>query len=101
IGFNYISFNQRKAPFNDLAFRKALAHLVNYETIYDVYLDGNALENMQGPGIAINSSNEFWHNPSLPMTEYDPEKAREILEEAGYTWDKDGRIHAPVGMSLD
>lgn len=99
IGYQYLSFNARRAPFSDKAFRQALAHTIDYDTIIDVYLDGYGLKG--GSGLVINSANEFWHNPDVERPDYDPERAREILAEAGYTWDDDGRLRMPVGMSAE
>lgn len=96
IGFNYFGLNMRKAPFHDKAFRQAISHTLDYDTMVDVYLDGYGLKG--GAGKVINEANEFWHNPDVEYPEYDPEKAREILSEAGYTWDEDGKLHMPVGM---
>jgi len=99
IGFQYLSFNARRAPFSDKAFRQALAYTVDYSTIVDVYLDGYGLEG--GAGLVISPANEFWHHPDVDRATYDLEKAREILKEAGYTWDEDGKLRMPVGMSAE
>lgn len=94
IGYQYVSFNINNKPFDDVAFRKALAHTIDYDKIVDVYLSGYGIKG--GSGLVINSANEFWHNPDVERPEYDPEKAKSILEEAGYTWDKDGNLRMPV-----
>lgn len=99
IGYQYLSFNARRAPFHDPAFRQAIAHTINYDTIVDVYLDGYGQKG--GSGLVIFPSNEYWHNPDVDRPDYDPARAKEILEEAGYTWDDDGRLRMPVGMSAD
>lgn len=96
IGFNYFGLNGRRAPFHDKAFRQAIAHTIDFDTILEVYLDGYGLKG--GAGMVINEANEFWHNSNIDYPEYDPEKAREILAEAGYTWDDNGKLHMPVGM---
>lgn len=93
IGYQYVSFNISRAPFSDKAFRQALAYTIDYDKIIDVYLNGYGLKG--GSGLVINSANEFWHNPDVERPDYDPEKAKEILEEAGYTWDKDGKLRMP------
>lgn len=94
IGFEYLGFNLREEPLNDKAFRQALAYAVDYELILDVYLDGHGT--IGGPGLVIQPANEFWHNEAAHQPVYDPEKAREILQEAGYQWDDDGRLRMPV-----
>ncbi len=45
----------------------------------------------------IVEANEFWHNPKVPIYDtYDPDRAREILEEAGFTWDSAGQLYMPA-----
>jgi peptide/nickel transport system substrate-binding protein len=36
--------------------------------------------------------NTFWHNPFVEQFEYDLDAARAELEEAGYSWDDEGRL---------
>ena len=36
-----------------------------------------------------------WHNTELEVIPYDIEKARQVLQDAGYGWDDDGRLHFP------
>ncbi len=94
IGFQYLSFNMNKEPFDDKAFRQAIAHTIDYDTIIDVYLDSYGIKG--GSGLVLNEANEFWYNPNVERPEYDIEKAKEILTEAGYTWDSDGKLRMPV-----
>ena len=95
IGFQYIGFNLRRAPFDNKAFRQALAHTVDFDTIVDAHLEG--FGGMGGAGLNINDANQFWHNPNVERPVYDPEQARQILADAGYTWDDDGNLRLPVG----
>lgn len=95
IGFFYLGFNADRPPFNNKAFRIAVAHLVDYDLAVDVHLNGHGTKG--GGGLVINSANTYWHNPEVPIyDEYNPEKAKEILEEAGFTWDAQGKLHMPV-----
>lgn len=94
IGFFYIGMNADRPPFNNKAFRIAVAHLIDYDYALDVLLDGYGTRG--GGGLVINAANEFWHNPNVPIyNTYDPDRAREILEEAGFTWDSQGRMRMP------
>ncbi|HLS20453.1 MAG TPA: ABC transporter substrate-binding protein [Bacillota bacterium] len=94
IGFEYLGLNLREVPLNDKAFRQALAYAIDYELILDVYLEGRGT--VGGPGLVIQPANEFWHNEAAHQPIYDPEKSREILRDAGYQWDEDGRLRMPV-----
>lgn len=96
IGFFYLGFNIDRPPFNNKQFRIAVAHLVDYDLALDVHLNGHGSRG--GGGLVINAANKFWHNPEVPIYDkYDPEKAKQILEEAGFTWDKNGKLHMPKG----
>ena len=89
------------SPFRDYWFRYAIAHTYDYQTIVDVILQGYG-----DPGTGtIAPGNTFWHNPNIPQEEmeqgvpywpqFDMEKARQILADAGYRWDDQGRLHYP------
>jgi len=94
IGFFYLGMNGDRQPFNNKDFRIATAHLVDYDLALDVHLNGYGARG--GGGLVINDANEFWHNPEVPIYDtYDPDRAKEILEEAGFTWDSDGRLRMP------
>lgn len=94
IGYQYLSFNMRKPPFDDLAFRQAIAHTVDYDLILDAHLQGFGLAG--GAGLVISPQNEFWFNPDVDRPQFDPERARQILSDAGYTWDDEGRLRFPL-----
>lgn len=94
IGFFYLGFNTQRAPFNNKDFRIAVAHLVDYDLAVDVLLNGYGARG--GGGLVIVEANEFWHNPEVPIyNTYNPEKAKEILEKAGFTWDSKGKLRMP------
>lgn len=75
----WTAFNTQKEPFNDVKVRQAVNYAVNKEAIVDGIL--------QGTGELANSplpSNVWGHDPELENYPYDPEKAKELLAEAGY-----------------
>jgi peptide/nickel transport system substrate-binding protein len=84
--------NHQKAPFNDLSFRKALRLATDKERV--------ALEGWIGFSVPAGEGNVpiglgAWHNPNLEKIPFDIDAARKVLEEAGYGWDSDGRLHLP------
>jgi len=90
-GMEGIYFNTRFEPFNDRVFRQALALTVPVGDIIKIVLRGAG----DPAGSILAPSLEFWHNDDLPPWPYDPEKAKQLLLEAGYTWDSEGRLHYP------
>lgn len=100
IAHHIITFNQRQEIFQDRALRRALALATPEEDIMEVTLgglreDGGYAEHIDGP---ITPAADFWHHPDIPdehKYRFDLDEARAVLEDAGYTWDDDGRIHFP------
>jgi len=78
--FNYMGMNNKKAPFNDARVRRAIVHAIDREALI-----ANAW-----PGVGklalgpMNSTLWAAAGDQLPPTEYNPEKARQLLAEAGY-----------------
>ncbi len=90
-GYYHSTYNLRRAPFDDRDFRRAVAHAVNKGTIIDVLLSGRG-----EPGNSVIAPvNGFWHNPDVEIFDFDLEKAKSLLKEAGYTWDEAGKLHFP------
>ncbi|OWZ83724.1 ABC transporter substrate-binding protein [Natranaerobius trueperi] len=93
IGFDYLGLNNSAEPFNDPSMRKAVAHAVNLEEIVDILLYGYG--DIAGPGQPISTGNEMWRNDDVKEYPFDIDKAREILKDAGYEWDSQGRLYFP------
>ncbi|HZD23994.1 MAG TPA: ABC transporter substrate-binding protein [Acidimicrobiia bacterium] len=91
-GFRYLAFNMRKAPMSDLAFRRAIATVIDKELIADSVL-GGAVEpgyTVVHPGLVAHYNPEIvragWADGE-PMSEGERfETAIETLRDAGYTW---------------
>jgi peptide/nickel transport system substrate-binding protein len=87
------------SPFADYHLRHAASHLWDYDTILEVITGGDS-----DPGTGtIAPGNETWHNSDIPREEVEGPHwpslnlalARTILEDAGYRWDEEGRLHYP------
>ncbi|HEY8424826.1 MAG TPA: glutathione ABC transporter substrate-binding protein [Limnochordales bacterium] len=75
----YIGFNARKPPFNDARVRQAINHAINVDAIIEHIYTGQA-SRAAGP-----ISQMVWGaHPELRPYEYNPERARQLLAEAGY-----------------
>jgi len=88
-----IHFNLRRGkPFSDLAFRKAVSHVVPRERIIKQVYKGYG----QPGGSVIAEANTKWHNPTVKPRSYSPSKAKSILKDAGYEWNGTGRLMMPT-----
>lgn len=92
LGFRFFAFNLRTEPFDDVALRRAVAHVVPREVIVQNIFRGFAVPADSYVSLAI----DFWHNPELPQYEFDIEQARQILLDAGYTYADDGTLLQPA-----
>ncbi len=76
----YMAFNlARFEPFRNRKVRQAISHAINTKAIVDTIYEG----------LAVQAShplppNVMGHNSDLEPYEYNPERAQELLEEAGY-----------------
>ena len=90
-GFYTLSYHTRRAPLDDPAFRRAIDLVIPRELMIEAILSGFGAPG----GSVIAPSNEFWHNPAVKASPEDFNKAKQILKDAGYTWDKKGKLHYP------
>ena len=75
----YWAFNTDRAPFNQVQVRQALSHAINRQAIIQAIYNGNA---RQASGILPETS---WAFSELDFTHnYDPERAKQLLQQAGY-----------------
>jgi peptide/nickel transport system substrate-binding protein len=76
----YIGINQAIEPLGDLAVRQAIAHAVNRQEIVDAFYAGQGVvaHEFMPPEL-------LGYADDVTQYEYDPDKAVQILEDAGYT----------------
>lgn len=107
-GTNFIWFNQnpgtdangnpylpphKLAWFTNQKFRQAISYGIDREGIIEgVLFDrGTPLWGPESP------ANKKWYEPDVKKYPYSPDKSRDLLEEAGFTWDDAGRLHDEAG----
>jgi peptide/nickel transport system substrate-binding protein len=90
-GFFNLWYNCRRKPFSDKNFRNAIARTIPANQFVKDIFEGYAAHE----SAVIGSANEFWHNPNLPPIEFSIAKAKRILKDAGYMWNKEGRLCYP------
>jgi len=76
---SYLGFNNQKEPFDNIKVRKAINYAINVPAIVNAVFRGVG-EVAEGPM----SPNVMYHNGELKKYEYNIEKAKQLLEEAGY-----------------
>lgn len=90
----YIFFNNYRAPFTDQRVRQAFNHAIDKEAIVEFVLGGagRVSDAAIAPGV-------FGYNPT-GVYEYNPERARELLAEAGFPNGMDVTLHSPTGRYM-
>jgi len=80
LSLHYIGFNMQRPPFNDLRVRQAIAHAINMEALVRTVFMGVGTPG-RGP-----LSSTVWASAAdvLPQLEFNPERARQLLAEAGF-----------------
>ena len=96
IGFRFIAYNERRKPFDDVAFRRALSALIDRDAIAEDAYGGAAVpaNSWISPALA------FWAQPGIDKAVPalgNVEAARKILTDAGYTI-INGELHYPPGV---
>jgi peptide/nickel transport system substrate-binding protein len=87
-----IDINNLRWPTSDYQFRKAIAHLIDYESFYTNILRAFAGELMDNI-IWYEPEWQAWYSPNAAKLWYDPTLALEILANAGYqNWDADEEL---------
>ncbi|NLA58170.1 MAG: ABC transporter substrate-binding protein [Firmicutes bacterium] len=79
MGTYYYGFNVELEPFTDKRVRQAFNYAIDRETLIDIVLEGRA-----SPAKGVLPPGMFGYNPDLQGYSYDPEKAKQLLAEAGY-----------------
>jgi len=90
-GFYTLSYHTRRPPLDDPAFRQAIDLVIPRELMIEAILSGFGAPG----GSVIAPTNAFWHNPAVKSSEENFNKAKQILTDAGYWWDKKGKLHYP------
>lgn len=76
-----LMINHQKEPLSSKQFRQALAYAINRTALVEITQMGHALAG--SPGMIPPTSS--WYNPNTPQYEYDPVRAKQLLEGLNYT----------------
>jgi peptide/nickel transport system substrate-binding protein len=75
----YLAMNTQKEPFNDVRVRRAVNHAVNKPALVRAFYEG-----IGSPAVNPMPPTIWGYNNAIKGYEYNPEKARQLLNEAGY-----------------
>ncbi|WP_374713310.1 ABC transporter substrate-binding protein [Symbiobacterium terraclitae] len=75
----YLAFNTQMAPFDNVLIRRAINHAINKEELNTAFYGGMGI-----PAVSPLPPSVWGHNPNVPKYEYSPDKAKELLAQAGY-----------------
>ncbi len=89
-----LSFNMERPQFRDPKVRQALYYALDKKTIIDALYYG-----LPAPTETFMPQQSAYYNPHLPKHEYDPEKAKSLLDEAGWKPGGDG-VREKDGVKL-
>jgi peptide/nickel transport system substrate-binding protein len=92
LGFQFLAFNNRRPPFDDPAFRRALSAAVSRPLLVSAAYNGFA----EAAGSCVSTALPFWHSNESLLPSGDLNAAKKILADAGYTLE-DGALHYPAG----
>jgi len=84
--------------FTNLDFRRAIAHAIDKNKIIEILNNGFGLP-QNGP---MSPSSGFYYNPDVTVYDFNIEKARKILEKAGFKYIQDGhQLVDPSGHKVE
>ncbi len=92
-----IGFNMKRYPTSIPAFRKAMSHAIDRDTISPIIGSGRPTETtFLVPSLA----GEYVNPDVVGMYDYNMDKARQILQEGGFTWNSKGNLIGPDGTPV-
>jgi len=88
---DWLAINNTKGPLADVRVRKAIAHAVDKNFIMNALMQGTAAESRTG----IHPDSPFY-NAEVEAYEVDLDKAKALLDEAGYPMEGDSRFSLTI-----
>ena len=85
VDYQYVGFNLRDPVLKDVRVRQAIGHAIDRQAIVDHLRRGLATV-----ADSMLPATNWAHEPAVVVYDYDPERAKALLDEAGYP-DPDGR----------
>lgn len=94
--YQYMDVNAAQPHLSDPRVRRAFAHAINRQLIVDRLLKGQG-EVLNTP---LNSANKYYRPELQKELEYNPEKAKQLLQEAGWDFNREIVLLTPTGNTV-
>jgi peptide/nickel transport system substrate-binding protein len=92
IGFEYVAFNNRRPPFDDVAFRRALSLAIDRRLMVSAAWGDHAI----AANSHVSPVLSYWHDPAVDDLKTGTAEAKRILKDAGYRL-VGGKLYYPAG----
>ncbi|HSS86731.1 MAG TPA: ABC transporter substrate-binding protein, partial [Reyranella sp.] len=92
IGFEYVAFNNRRPPFDDVAFRRALSLVIDRRLMVSAAWQDYAIP----ANSHVSPVLTYWHDPAVDNMKTGLADAKKILQDAGYRV-VGGKLYYPAG----
>ncbi len=94
--------NHEETPFNDPAFRRALTYAIDYQKIKERAISGYSPDIRPGLILPFEQEAKFFSEEDAANypVKFDPVKAKQVLAEAGYSWNQQGNLLLKNGTPL-
>jgi peptide/nickel transport system substrate-binding protein len=92
VGFEFVAFNNRRAPFDDRAFRRALSLSIDRRLMVSAAWQDFAIP----ANSHVSPVLSYWHDPAVDNPKTGLGEAKKILQEAGYRL-VGGKLYYPAG----
>ena len=92
VGFEYVAFNNRRPPFDDVKFRRALSLAIDRRLMVSAAWQDHAIP----ANSHVSPVLSYWHDPAVDNLKTGLAEAKKILADAGYRL-VGGKLYYPAG----